>query len=132
MIEDLSVVVKIVPRSRSVSVRVLPNDSVVVTAPRFTPRFVINRFIKEHEEWIRDRQKLVIEKLTSLVEKREKLLLRGREYDFRLSVTSLAEGVKIAESTLTVTAKEENHAQVRQILEKWYRTQASKHFKERA
>jgi hypothetical protein len=131
MPDDLNVIVKVVPRSRSVSVRVLPNGSVVVTAPRFTPRFVINQFISKHEDWIREKRGAVIEKLNALVVEREKLFYRGREYNFRLRVSSQKEGVEIADSTLTVTATKEGHAEVRRILEKWYRVQASKHFKER-
>ncbi|MCR4278034.1 MAG: M48 family metallopeptidase [Candidatus Berkelbacteria bacterium] len=131
MLGDLKVVVKTVPRSRSVSVRVLPNGSVVVTAPRFTPRFVINQFVAKHEDWIREKQGSVVEKLNALVAEREKLFFRGLEYDFRLSISPQKEGVKITDSILTVTAVREDHAQVRRILEKWYRAQAAKHFKER-
>lgn len=131
MLDDLSVIVKVVPRSRSVSVRVLPNGSVVVTAPRFTPRFVINQFISKHEDWIREKQGAVVKKLNSLVAEREKLFIRGKEYDFRLNVSSQKEGVKVTDATLTVTCVREDHTEVRRILEKWYRVQATKHFKER-
>jgi len=131
MLEDLSVVVKVVPRSRSVSVRVLPNGSIVVTAPRFTPRFVINQFISKHENWIREKQGIVVKKLNALVAERERLFFRGREYDFRLNISSQKEGVKVTDANLTVTSAQEDHAEVRRILEKWYRLQATKHFKER-
>ena len=131
MLEDLSVVVKVVPRSRSVSVRVLPNGSIVVTAPRFTPRFVINQFISKHENWIREKQGIVVKKLNALVAERERLFFRGREYDFRLNISSEKESVKVTDANLTVTSVREDHAEVRRILEKWYRLQATKHFKER-
>lgn len=131
MLDDLKLVFKIAPRSRSVSVRVLADGSVVVTAPRFTPRIVINQFVAKHEEWIREKQGSVVEKLNALVAEREKLFFRGLEYDFRLRISPQKEGVKITDSILTVTAAQEDHAEVRRILEKWYRTQAAKHFKER-
>lgn len=131
MSDDLNVIVKVVPRSRSVSVRVLPNGSVVVTAPRFTPRFVINQFISKHEDWIREKQGAVIKKLNALVAERERLFFRGQEYDFRLNISSDKEAVKVVGTTLTVTAVREDHTEVRRILEKWYRVQATKHFKDR-
>lgn len=131
MPDDLSVIVKVVPRSRSVSVRVMPDGSVVVTAPRFTPRFVINQFVSKHEDWIDRKRSEVLKKLNSLIEERENLFFRGREYGFRLSISSSESGVKMTESVLTVTATKEDHVEVRRILEKWYRAQAAKHFKER-
>lgn len=131
MLDELKLVFKVVPRSRSISLRVMPDGSVVVTSPRFTPRFVINQFVAKHEDWIREKQGAVAEKLNALVAEREKLFFRGQEYDFRLSISPQKEAVKITDKTLTVTAGEEDHARVRQILEKWYRLQAAKHFKER-
>lgn len=131
MLDDLNVIVKVVPRSRSISLRVLPDSSVVVRAPRHTPRFVIDRFVTKHEDWIREKRAAAIEKLNSLTAERERLFFRGREYDFRLSVGSRREGVKISDTMLTVTAAREEHTAVRQVLEKWYRAQASKYFKER-
>lgn len=131
MLGDLKIVVKVVPRSRSVSVRVLADGTVVVTAPRFTPSFVINQFVSKQEDWIREKQWAVVKKLNSLVAEREKLFFRGQEYDFRLSISPQKEGVKITDTILTVTAGQEDHTEVRRILEKWYRAQAAKHFKER-
>ena len=131
MLDDLDLIVKTAPKSRSVSIRVLPSGSVVVTAPRYTPRFVINQFVSKHEDWIRAKRGAVLEKLAALVIDREHLFFRGREYDFRLSVSGHKEGVKISDTTLTVTASQEDHSEVRRVLEKWYRAQAAKYFKDR-
>ncbi|MEK7202265.1 MAG: SprT family zinc-dependent metalloprotease [Patescibacteria group bacterium] len=131
MPDDLKLIFKVVSRSRSISLRVMPDGSVVVTSPRFTPRFVINQFVAKHEDWIREKRGAVVEKLTALVSDREKLFFRGQEYDFLLSISLQKEGVNITNKTLTVTAAEEDHTRVRRVLEKWYRLQAAKHFKER-
>ena len=132
MIEDLSVVVKVVPRSHSVSARVLPNGSIVVTAPRFTPRFVINQFISKHEDWIREKREMVMEKLTALVAKREKLFFRGQEYDFRLNVSNTVKsGVKFSGQAMIVTSPTETHEKVRKVLESFYLIYAIKYFKTR-
>ena len=131
MLDDLSVVVKVAPKSRSLSLRIMPDGSVVVTSPRFTPRFVINQFIGKHEAWIQEKRGAAIEKLNSLVSDRERLFFRGKEYDFRLSVSSQKESVKITGSAFIVTARQEDHAEVRRVLEKWYRAEAAKHFKAR-
>ena len=131
MPDEFKLVFKVVPRSRSIKLRIMPDGSVVVTSPRFTPQFVINQFVAKHEDWIREKRGAVVEKLSSLVADREKLFFRGLEYDFRLSISPQKEGVKITDKILTVTAGQEDHARVRQILEKWYRLQAAKHFKDR-
>jgi len=132
MLDDLNVIVKVVPRIRSVSVRVLPNASIVVTAPPFTPRFVINQFIGKNEDWIREKQSAMVEKLTALVLEREKLFFRGREYDFRLNINAETKSaVKLEGELMIVTSPSEDHGEVRQILESFYRIYAIKYFKSR-
>lgn len=50
-------------RSRSIKIRVEPGGMVVVTAPNFTPKFIIDRFVKTNETWIeRRRQKITLTK----------------------------------------------------------------------
>ena len=68
----------------------MPDGSVVVRSPRFTPRLVINQFVGKHEAWIREKHGQVLEKLTKLTAERERLFFRGREYDFRLNITAVA------------------------------------------
>jgi len=131
MTDDWQVIVKVVPKSRSLRLRVMPDASVVVTAPRFTPKFAIDRFVAENEEWINTKRSSIVTNLTALTAEREKLFYRGREYSFRLAVNSAKPGVAIQDDTLTVTAPDESHETVRQILEKWYRKEAEKHFKAR-
>lgn len=130
MLDKIDVIVKVVPSSRSLRLRVMPNGSVVVTSPRFTPRFVINQFVDKNENWIREQRGKVLNKLNALVKERERLFFRGKDYDFRLNVTSeMKPGVIIKGGTMIVTSPSEDHEQVRQILEIFYRLYAIKHFK---
>lgn len=43
---------KRVSRSRTVRVRIDPGGAVVVTAPKYTPKFIIDKFVKANEDWI--------------------------------------------------------------------------------
>src|SRR3989344_5685373 len=132
MLEDLNIVVKVVSSSQSLRLRVMPNGKVVVTSPRYTPQLAIKQFVAQHEDWIREHRDQALEKLSALVANREKLFFRGQEYDFRLNISTESKpGINIEGKTMVVTSPTEEHAQVRNILEKFYRIYAIKHFKAR-
>jgi len=131
MAGDWQVTIKVVPKSRSLRLRVMPSGAVVVTAPRFTPRFAIDQFVREHEDWITEKHSAIVTNLNSLTAEREKLFFRGQEYNFRLAVNARQPGVALDDKALTVTTPDEAHSTVRAILEKWYRKEAEKYFKAR-
>jgi predicted metal-dependent hydrolase len=43
---------KVHPRARSIKIRVKPDGQVVVTTPRWTPKFLVDRFVKSQQAWI--------------------------------------------------------------------------------
>ncbi|HUD20989.1 MAG TPA: SprT family zinc-dependent metalloprotease [Candidatus Saccharimonadales bacterium] len=129
-LEDI--VVKRFSSARSLKLRVLPDGKVSVTAPRFTPERVITAFIAKHQDWIEEKTNQILEKRRNLTASQEKLFFHGREYQFRLNVTTAQKaGMAFSGEKLIVTCDSEDHQKVRQILEKWYRDQAKKYFPER-
>lgn len=128
---DGEITIKRLATSRSLRLRVYANGSVVVTAPRRIAQHYIDDFIAEHEQWIGEKRAAAQEKLQTLTAERERLFFRGKEYQFRLNVSTTKPGVLIKSDQLIVTSPTEDHTQVRQVLEKWYRAQAKKHFEAR-
>lgn len=45
------------PRAKRISIRLSSSGEVVVTSPRLTPKFLINRFVKQQEGWIAAQRK---------------------------------------------------------------------------
>lgn len=124
--------VKRLSTSRSLRLRVYDDGRVVVTAPLRAPQELIDKFVAEHREWLEDKVSQASSKLGQLTTVREKLFLRGEEYDFRLNVSSsMKPAVKIEGKIMVVTNSSEDHAAVRKILEKFYRLEAEKRFKNR-
>ncbi|QQG50249.1 MAG: M48 family metallopeptidase [Candidatus Berkelbacteria bacterium] len=124
--------VKRLRRSRHLRLKVFHDGSVVVTAPLRAPQKLIEDFILEHENWIEEKLSEATTRLNKLTAEQEKLFFRGQEYDFRLNVSNdVKSGVKIDGRSFIVSSLAEDHDTVRKILEKFYRREAEKRFRER-
>lgn len=118
--------------ARHLRLRVLDNGDVVVTCPIRAPQRYIDEFVADNHDWITEHRTKAQVKQGALTAERDRLFFRGREYDFRLTVSaSQKAGVVVEGGKLLVTAQGEEHAVVRELLEKWYRQQAEIHFKKR-
>lgn len=107
----------------------MSDGQVVITAPLRLPERYIKAFVSEHWEWIAEKRASAEQKLNALTAERDVLLLRGKEYAFRLSVQSTKKpGVTLRGDQILVSSPTEDHQSVRAILEKWYRQQAKKYF----
>lgn len=121
--------IKRLRNAKNLRLRVLDNGQVVVTAPILIPQYLINNFIAEHQSWINEKVSSSVEHQETLTESRSALLFHGKEYDFRLRVsTSEKPGVELSGNQIIVTSSSEDHPTVRAILEKWYRQKAKKYF----
>jgi predicted metal-dependent hydrolase len=130
--DELPLTIKRLRSSKSLKLRVYEDGRVVVTAPRFVLQGQVDRFIAEHIEWIHEKRSSVLKLQSSLIDNRSTLFFRGQEMPFRLSIsTTKKASVEIIDQTILVTAPNEDHVTVRSLLEKWYRKQAEKYFKER-
>lgn len=118
--------------ARSMKLRIIEDGTVIITTHSLTPQRQINKFIEDHRDWIEDKLSSIDNKKKHLTTERSSLLFRGREYDFRLSVQKNKRPfASLKNKTLTVTVKNEDHAEARTALEKWYKKQAKKYFSDR-
>lgn len=129
--EELPIKVKRLRSARNLRLRVLENGQIVVTAPLRLPDRYIEKFLEEHADWITDKQSAAVKKQVALTDERSVLFFRGTELPFRISISAKKPGVKVEGGQIVVTAPSEDHQIVRTILEKWYREEAEKRFKER-
>lgn len=110
----------------------MDNGEVVVTAPPHVPERYIYEFIEQNEIWIAEKLAKSAVKQRALTDDRETIFFRGKEYQFRINVSAAHKPeISIINDKLVVTSPSEDHSEVRKILEKWYRKQAEKRFKER-
>lgn len=129
--ENLPIVIKRIASARSLRARITDKGEVVITAPRLLPQRYIDNFISEHADWIAEKYDKARQQQTALTEVRQTLLLRGKEYSFRLEVSSSKKGVKVTDGRIVVTAPSEDHNMVRSLLEKFFRKEAEKYLKPR-
>jgi predicted metal-dependent hydrolase len=56
MVDEVAFIHKTNPRSRNLRLRIDSQGQVIVTTPRFTPGFLVRRFVNQHLDWIREHQ----------------------------------------------------------------------------
>jgi predicted metal-dependent hydrolase len=124
--------VKRLRASRSLRLRVYDDGRVVVTAPLKIAQHRVEEFIDQHRAWIEEKVGTATARHRALTQERESLFFRGKEFQFRLSVSpDKKPAAKFEDDTLLVTAGTEDHREVRELIEKLYRKFATKHFKQR-
>jgi len=129
---DFSIQIKRLRNARALRLRVLDDGRVTVTAPLRMSERVIQDFIHEHQSWIAEHRQTAELKQQALTKQRDALFFRGQELPFRLAISQTKKpGVELQNNQIIVTAKNEDHTQIRPILEKWYRQEAEKRFKAR-
>lgn len=52
-------------KRKTVALSIAPDASIIVKAPRFTPMFFINSFVKKHQDWISQQQALIKKKIVT-------------------------------------------------------------------
>lgn len=126
------VTVKHLRSSKRMRLRVMPNGEVVVTCHPRTPQRLIYAFVREHQVWVEQKRNTALKRLTSLTQTREKLLFRGKIYEFKLQITSKElPRVELQSDSILVVAHSENHQAIRLLLEQWYRQHAAQYFQQR-
>lgn len=124
--------IKRLKSSRSLRLKVFEDGRIVLTAPWRASQRLIDDFLAEHQEWLQEKLAVSQTKQAALTAERDQLYFRGTPYEFRLAISSSKKpGIELNQSQLIVTAPSEDHTEVRPLLEKWYRTQATKRFTER-
>mgnify|MGYP001250011669 CR=1 FL=1 len=118
MIQDF----KIVKSSRrSISIRILPDGTIEVRAPKYIPEFAIKAFVKSKTEWIEKRLALVKkhQPKTKKFVKGERFLYLGNEYELLLGpYVAIETNDDKLQFPLGMVSRGKHH------IEKWYEGEA--------
>lgn len=113
--------IKIIRSNRnSVGIKINHDASVTVTAPHFIPKFLINRFLKEKEEWILQKQQMVAARISTT--KPDEYWYLGKTYKLVLGNTK-KELVEVSDKLYVGST---NPKFAKTYLESWYKQQARK------
>lgn len=108
-------------RSRkSIGIQIQPDATVLVTYPYLVPKFFAERFVKEKEEWIREKQQLMLIRMPQ--KEKNTYFYLGKEYALGMK-TNPKELVEV-EDKLYVASR--NPKLIKSYLTSWYKQQARK------
>jgi predicted metal-dependent hydrolase len=89
------------PRSKSIKISIKPSGEVVVTTPRFTPKWSINAVVKKSDDWIQ-KQLLKINQQKNFGETPDKIKVFGKTHlKKELDISSTKEVERFLKSTAT-------------------------------
>jgi predicted metal-dependent hydrolase len=114
--------VKIVRSSRrsSVGIQVMPDASITVTIPFLYPKFLVNKILKEKQDWIREKQKLMSAR--RVTQERNDYWYLGKLYPLATG-KNMKELVEVSDKLYVGST---NTKYVKTYLESWYKQQARK------
>ena len=110
---------------RSVGIQILPDGGVKVSIPFFYPKMFVNGILKEKEDWIREKQQLVLSRKPAAT--KEHYLYLGKEYPLELR-HGQKELIEIADKIYLGST---NKKYVKTYLTSFYKQQARKLIVER-
>ncbi|MFH2118255.1 MAG: SprT family zinc-dependent metalloprotease [Candidatus Paceibacterota bacterium] len=111
-------------RARKLTLRLDKNGQVVVTVPRFTPRFLVKKFIAQHEDWILANQAKQQTNRAKFISETN-LMLFGKQYALEIRPSEDASTVKIQAKTVVVFLHHNSRQSVETILQKFLKNTAS-------
>ncbi len=118
VVEDIKIVKS---KRSSISIRILPDGTIEVRAPKYVPEFAIKAFVKSKQDWIEKR--LAIVKKNKPTKKQftngEKFLYLGNEY-----VLAIGNYVKIQPKGSSLLFPLGMVSRGKYHLEKWYESEA--------
>lgn len=118
---------KIHPRSKSIKIRIEPSGEVVVTTPRFIPKWSINAMMKKSDGWIQ-KQLLKIEQRKEFGETTHTIKLFGEGYQKKISLRAdQAIGVKIAENELVINPIENSPEKIESEVDRFLKSTAERY-----
>lgn len=112
-------------KRKSVSIQIMPDTSVKVSVPFFVPQFQVNRFLKEKEDWIKQKQFLLRAHMTKA--KDDTALYLGKSYPIEIRTNQK----NIIELHDKFYLGSPNKKYAKTYLTSWYKQQARKVIVER-
>jgi predicted metal-dependent hydrolase len=105
---------------RSVGIQINHDASVTVSVPYLLPKFLINKFLQEKEDWIKQKQQLMVARIAEI--KPDEYWYLGKTYKLVLGKTQKSL-VEVSDKLYVGT---NNSKFVKTYLESWYKQQARK------
>jgi predicted metal-dependent hydrolase len=120
------------PRSKSIKIRIEPSGEVIVTTPRFTPKWSINAVVKKSDNWIQ-RQLLKIKQQKNFGETTHTIRLFGKIYRKKIQLqTNQPIGAKIIEDELSINPIENNPEKISNEINRFLKSTAQRYVLPRA
>ncbi|HEX9817594.1 MAG TPA: YgjP-like metallopeptidase domain-containing protein, partial [Patescibacteria group bacterium] len=112
------------PRARRLTLRLDKTGQPVVTAPRFTPQFLVKKFVQEHQGWIVAHQERWQEARTKFISETN-LTLFGKQYQLETRSGDQPSAVKIQGKTVIIYFHQGSRQTAEAILNKFLKNTAS-------
>jgi predicted metal-dependent hydrolase len=107
-------------RRRSVGIQIMPDASITVTIPYLYPKFMVNKILKEKEDWIREKQQMMSSR--RVTQDRNEYWYLGKLYPMVLG-KNMKELVEVSDKLYIGST---NLKYAKTYLESWYKQQARK------
>ncbi len=115
------------PRSRSIKIQVKPSGEVVVTTPRFIPKWSINSFVKKSESWIEE-QLTKIKHQTQFGETKDSIKIFGKTYHKKVTLQdNHPVGVKIIDHDFVINPIENKQQKIKNEIDRFLKFTAEKY-----
>lgn len=123
---------KISSRARGISIRLNHKGEILVTAPRFTPKFLIKKVVAENQTWIETQRQ---HRQKNSFENEDQILLFGKNYQKKIiSNPKIPWGISIQKNNFLLNFIEANPSKTKQntAIKRFLKTTAAKYLLPRA
>ncbi len=114
-------------RSRSIKITLSPSGDVIVSSPRFIPKFAITAFVEKSRNWIEEQQKKLMRRTEQTLGKRkQELLYFGVPYEVHV-VEHAKVPVRILGTSLFVSPVSQTQDSFSKALTRWLKAEAERY-----
>jgi len=116
------------PRAQHIKIKITPQAEVIVVAPRDCPTFFIDRFVREHTDWIEKNLKKIQEQQPAVKKNKNEILLFGKSYQKIIGTRDeYPLGVRVSGEKLIITPVTNNKASIDKSLQQFLKSTAEKY-----
>ncbi|CAN5289357.1 SprT family zinc-dependent metalloprotease [soil metagenome] len=116
------------PRAQHIKIKITPQAEVIVVVPRDCPTFFIDRFVKEHSDWIEKNLKKIKDHQPTVKKNKDEMLLFGKSYLKVIGQRSeFPLGVRVSGNRLIITPVTENKTSIDKSLQQFLKNTAEKY-----
>ncbi len=116
------------PRAQHIKIKITPQAEVIVVAPRDCPTFFIDRFVREHTDWIEKNLKKIQEHQPAKKKNADEISLFGKSYQKVIGDRSeYPLGVRISGNKVIITPVTQNKTSIDKSLQQFLKSTAEKY-----